>query len=294
MNISQLIPSPRKAIIAAFIIGGLVFAASAIGFYHQTVHAGNALSFLSENRSAPQPAHVKTSTIPQYHYRITAVYPHDPQAFTQGLVYTNGYLYESTGLYGRSSLRKVELKTGKIIQYRKLPDKHFGEGIALINNEIYQLTWKARTGYRYNAETFELIAEFSYPTEGWGLTYNGESVILSDGTPVVYFYNPQTFTELRRITVTDDRGPVRYINELEYIQGEIFANVWQTDYIVRIDPHSGKVTGRIDLSALRKSLPMAHKIDVLNGIAYNPETQKLLVTGKLWPKLFEIKLTDKE
>ena len=235
-----------------------------------------------------------------YTYQIVNSYPHDTRAFTQGLIYHDGLLYVGTGLRGHSSLRKVELETGKVLKLLKLPSRFFGEGITIWNDKIIQLTWTSNVGFVYNRETFEKLANFSYPTDGWGITDDGKNLIMSDGTNNLYFLNPETFERIRTIKVTEKIGdnqiPVEKLNELEYINGEIFANVWLTDNIVRISPETGEVLGKIDLTGLIDLQPIpAQGIpqNVLNGIAYDKENNRLFVTGKLWPKLFEIKLTKK-
>ena len=226
---------------------------------------------------------------PVYGYRVIATYPHDPNAFTQGLVYYQGDFYESTGLRGRSSLRKVDLETGDILQIRKLPDAYFGEGLALFDDKLYQLTWQSHTGFIYDRASFDLLTTFHYPTEGWGLTHNGWELIMSDGTPTLYFLDPNTLGVLRQVAVADENGPVWKLNELEYIDGAVYANVWQTDRIARIDPDTGRVTAWIDLTGL---LPPEDRpgANVLNGIAWDEQGGRLFVTGKLWPKLFQIEL----
>ncbi len=230
---------------------------------------------------------------PTYGYRVLAVYPHDANAFTQGLVYDGGDLYESTGLRQRSSVRRVDLETGQVLQMRSLADTYFGEGLTLFQNRLYQLTWQSHIGFIYDPTTFDLLNVFHYPTEGWGLTHNGKELIMSDGTPTLYFLDPVSLQPVRQISVKDEKGPVWRLNELEYIEGEIYANVWQTDRIARIDPTTGRVIAWIDLSGL---LPPEDRIgaDVLNGIAWDAENQRLFVTGKLWPKLFQIELVPPE
>ena len=227
-----------------------------------------------------------------YGYEVVKVYPHDPQAFTQGLVFFEGGVFEGTGLEGRSELRQVELETGKVLKRRGIAADQFGEGITLFENKLYQLTWKSRKGYVYDRASFKLIRTFAYPTEGWGLTHDGKRLILSDGTPTLYFYDPKTLKSTGSVFVTQPDGtPLRNLNELEYINGEIWANVWQTDYIARIDPKSGKVTSFVNLTGLLpKNTNLTRNADVLNGIAYDPQDKRVFVTGKLWPFLFEIKL----
>ena len=224
-----------------------------------------------------------------YGYRVVNTFPHDPQAFTQGLVYDRGDLLEGTGLRGRSSLRRVDLETGAVLQRRDLPAQFFGEGVALVDDRIYQLTWTSQQGFVYDRDSFDLLDSFTYPTQGWGLTYDGQRLIMSDGSDALYFRDPVTFAELSRIQVRDGATPVTRLNELEYVQGEVWANVWLTDRVARIDPQTGQVTGWIDLSGLLSPQEQA-AADVLNGIAYDPQTDRVFVTGKLWPKLFEIEL----
>lgn len=223
-------------------------------------------------------------------YRIVNTYPHDPSAFTQGLVFADGVLYEGTGLRGQSSLRKVDLKTGTILQVRQLPVRFFGEGITIYGNRVIQLTWRAKVGFVYHKQTFQLLDTFNYSTEGWGITHDGRSLIISDGTSTLYLLDPQTFREVGRLEVHTRDGPVSRLNELEYVQGEIYANIWKTDRIARISPQTGEVAGWIDLERLLKPEDRYRRIDVLNGIAYDVKNDRLFVTGKLWPKLFEIEL----
>jgi glutamine cyclotransferase len=228
--------------------------------------------------------------IPVYTYNIVNTYPHDRDAFTQGLVFEDGVLYEGTGLYGNSSLRKVQLETGSVLQIYELPDQFFGEGITIYGDKIIQLTWQSNIGFVYDKDSFELLQEFNYSTEGWGITYDGESLIMSDGTSTLHFLDPQTFEEIGQLAVFDNHGPVTRLNELEYIQGEIYANVWQTDRVARIAPDTGQVIGWVDLRGLLTAEDRSEPVDVLNGIAYDANNDRLFVTGKLWPKLFEIEL----
>jgi glutamine cyclotransferase len=228
--------------------------------------------------------------IPVYSYNIVNTYPHDPDAFTQGLVFEDGVLYEGTGLYGQSTLRRVELETGDVLQNLELSDEFFGEGITIYGNEIIQLTWKSNVGFVYDKNSFELLQQFNYSTEGWGITHNGTCLIMSDGTSTLHFLDPQTFEEIGQLAVFANDDPVTKLNELEYVQGEIYANVWQTDRIARIEPGTGRVVGWIDLRGLLTAEDRTEPVDVLNGIAYDAEADRLFVTGKLWPKLFEIEL----
>ncbi|GIU82550.1 MAG: glutaminyl-peptide cyclotransferase [Acidobacteria bacterium] len=241
----------------------------------------------------------KSTGVPTYTYEVVKVYPHDPKAFTQGLVYHNGYLYEGTG--GRkdddfhSSLRKVELETGKVLQKIDLPGEYFGEGIAILNNKIYQLTWQENTVFVYDLETFRLLKKFTYSGEGWGLTTDGVHLFMSDGTHVIRVVDPEKFETIRTIVVLDEKGkPIMRLNELEYIKGEIWANVWEKTQIVRIDPNSGKLLGRIDLTKLVYEVTREdERADVLNGIAYDAVNDRIFITGKKWRKLFEIRLKEK-
>lgn len=234
----------------------------------------------------------RSSEPPTYGYEVVRSYPHDPQAFTQGLVYRNAYLYEGTGLNGRSSIRRVRLDTGLVLDIRPLQELYFGEGITELNGSIYQLTWRNGLAFVYDANTLDHTRTFTYTGEGWGLTTDGTRLIMSDGSAQLRFLDPVTFRELRRITVRDPNGAVEQLNELEWVKGEIFANVWQTDRIVRIAPNDGRVTGWIDLSGLLTP-EQRMRTDVLNGIAYDQDGDRLFVTGKLWPRVFEIKLVRK-
>ncbi|TFW14999.1 glutaminyl-peptide cyclotransferase [Massilia arenosa] len=237
-------------------------------------------------------AHAASAAIPVYGFFVKNAYPHDPQAFTQGLVYKDGFFYESTGLNGRSSLRKVELATGKVLQKTDASKEYFGEGIALVHGEIDWLTWTTETGFVMDAKTFKEKRRFKYKGEGWGLTSDAKAVYMSDGSAFIRILDPKTLEEKKRIQVTADGKPISYLNELEMVEGELFANIWGQDVIARIDPASGKVVGWIDLTDL---LPPARRgaaspDAVLNGIAYDAKGKRLFVTGKLWPKLFEIEL----
>jgi glutamine cyclotransferase len=229
--------------------------------------------------------------VPVYSYKIIKTFPHDPGAFTQGLVYyKDNILYEGTGMWGESSLRKVELETGKVLQIHRLPSDLFGEGIVVWKDKIIQLTWQHRKGFVYDRETFTLLREFTYPTEGWGITHDGSRLIMSDGSATLFVWDPETLQEIGRIDVRDQNGPVARLNELEYINGLIYANVWQTDRIAIIQPDTGRVVGWIDLAGLLKPEDRSSKVDVLNGIAYDAQGDRLFVTGKYWPKLFQIQL----
>ena len=232
----------------------------------------------------------KPETPAAWTYTVVNTFAHDPKAFTQGLVFEDGFLYEGTGLNGRSELRKVELETGNVLQIHKLPDEFFGEGITIYGDRIIQLTYLSRVGFVYNKETFKLLQEFNYPTEGWGLTHDGNYLIMSDGTPMLYFLDPETFAQNHKIMVLDQDSPVWGLNELEYIDGQIYANVWPTERIVRIEPETGEVIGWIDMEGILAPQDHSEPVDVFNGIAYDPANRRLFVTGKFYPKLYEIKL----
>jgi len=221
------------------------------------------------------------------------MYPHDPEAFTQGLVFANGFLYESTGLNGKSSLRKVELETGRVIKKYSLSPRYFAEGLTLWNGSAVQLTWKSGKGFVYNLESFAVEREFKYHGEGWGLTQDGKSLIMSNGTEELLFLDPVRLVPQRSLRVVDKGRPVLLLNELEYIKGEIFANIWQKDVIAIISPKTGEVTGWLDMSDLRKELPSGSNAEALNGIAYDADKGRIFVTGKLWPVLFEIEIINK-
>jgi glutaminyl-peptide cyclotransferase len=229
----------------------------------------------------------------QYSYEVVAVFPHDTRHFTQGLEFHENMLYEGTGQEGSSAIYRINLKNGSVEKQLKLENQYFGEGITILNNKIFQLTYKHQLGFVYDLNTFETIKTFKYKSkEGWGLTNDGQNLIMSDGTENIIFINPDTFSEIKRIQVTNEHNVVNSINELELIKGEIWANIWMTDTILIIDPKTGKVTGEINLSGLSGTILQNQKepVDVLNGIAWNPLTDKIYVTGKWWPKLYEIKL----
>jgi glutamine cyclotransferase len=221
---------------------------------------------------------------------VVNTFPHDRAAFTQGLVFEDGMLYEGTGLNGRSTLRHVELESGDVLQSYSLSPEYFGEGITIWEDRIVQLTWKSGQGFVYEKDSFELLDSFVYPIEGWGITHDGARLIMSDGTSMLHFWDPDTFEEVGSVEVCGDAGPVTRLNELEYIQGKVFANVWQTDRIAIIDPDTGSVTAWIDLRGLLGPEDLSEPVDVLNGIAYDADGERLFVTGKLWPKVFQIEL----
>ncbi len=242
------------------------------------------------------PAHIPEKPPQDIPYRIVAKYPHPPGSFTQGLVFDSGYLYESTGRYGLSRLRKIRLETGEILQEFSLSPNVFGEGITIYKDRIIQLTWQSRIGFVYDKKSFRLLGSFRYPArmEGWGITNNGEHLIMSDGSNRLYFLDPDSFSVRSRLEVVDKEKPVYNINELEYIEGAIYANVWQSTKIIKIDPRSGQVTATIDLSDIVPKEYRGHTDYVLNGIAYDPGEKRLFITGKMWPHVFEVELIQDE
>jgi glutaminyl-peptide cyclotransferase len=232
---------------------------------------------------SPAPRHIDG-------YQVIHVYPHDATAFTQGLIYADGHLYESTGQNGKSSIRMVDVYTGQVLQKHDLPSEYFGEGLTDWGSILIQLTWKAHKGFVYDRFSFSQLRTFSYEGEGWGLTHDKTQLILSDGTSQLHFFDPNSFKVTRRLRVTDEAGhPVDNLNELEFVHGEIYANIWHSDQIARISPSNGKVLGWIDLSGIIDKRELSSPEAVLNGIAYDSSTDRLFVTGKLWPKLFEIR-----
>lgn len=226
---------------------------------------------------------------PVYTYKVVKTYPHDSSAFTQGLIFLDGFLYEGTGLNGRSGLRKVKLETGRVLQQVPIEERYFGEGITDWGSELVQLTWQTGVGFVWDRATMKVKRQFQYAGEGWGLTHDTQRLIMSDGSPVLRFLDPKTQAETGRLVVLDGRKPVANLNELEWVKGEIWANIWQTERIARISPQTGAVLGWIDLSGLLTDSE-SHNVDVLNGIAYDAKQDRLFITGKLWPKIFELKI----
>jgi len=255
--------------LAIILIGVAVIAVSSV-----------TLVLLSNTPVDPEPLH--------YTYQILNMYPHDEDAFTQGLVFEDGVLYEGTGRYGQSTLRRVELETGNIIQFHALPDQFFGEGITIFDDKIIQLTWQSGKGFVYDKNSFDLLQEFTYPTEGWGITHNGSALIMSVGNATLYFLDPETFQTIGQVEVYDEE-PVDFLNELEYIHGMVYANIWKEEKIVIINPQTGRVTGWIDLEGINEA-EKQNSSSMLNGIAYDAEEDRLFVTGKMWSQLFEISL----
>jgi glutamine cyclotransferase len=232
----------------------------------------------------------KPDTAETFTYRIINTFPHDPKAFTQGLVFGDSFLYEGTGRYGQSELRRVELETGDVNRIHELSSEFFGEGITVYGEHIIQLTYRENIGFVYDKDTFQLLRQFDYPMEGWGITHDGRRLIVSDGTSALYFLDPETFEQVGRIRVYDGNVPVWGLNELEYVKGQVYANVWPTDRITIIAPDTGQVMGWISLKGILTRKDQTEYVDVLNGIAYDEKNGRLFVTGKYWPKLFEIEL----
>lgn len=240
---------------------------------------------------SPYPEPENGEQTPVFTFRVLNSYPHDTGAFTQGLLWDNGVLYESTGNVKTStSLRQVNLEDGEVLQIETQPDPYFGEGLVLWDDKLIQLTWRDQVAFVYDRESFAQIGQFEYETEGWGLTHDGRQLIMSDGSNILYFRDPETFAEMEQVPVFDGDQPVFNLNELEYIDGEVWANIWQTNRIARIDPDSGQVTAWVDLTGLLDTNNLAEPVDVLNGIAYDADNERLFVTGKLWPALFEIEV----
>jgi glutamine cyclotransferase len=245
--------------------------------------------------AAPQAARAAKAapTVEQFSYQIVRSHPHDPTSFTQGLTIADGQLYEGTGLYGQSSLRRVDLATGAALQQVALDGQFFGEGIAVVGDRIVQLTYQTGVGFVYDRKTFAKLREFRYKGEGWGLTYDGQRLIMSDSTDTLRFWNPETFEEVGRLRVRDGDRAIDRVNEMEYVDGAIYANIWQEDRIARIDPKTGLVTAWIDMSNLLTATERSRGVDVLNGIAHDPRTGHFLITGKLWPWVFEVRFVKK-
>lgn len=264
--------SPREAIVSALVLIAMV---------------------LVSGCGEPLPSASPPSPAPVDGYRIVSVYPHDPGAFTEGLIYRDGFLYESTGLHGESSLRRVRLKTGVVVQQHDLDVADFGEGLTEWKGRLIQLTWKSGYALLYDLRALRPMGDLPYSGEGWGLTRDGQQLIASDGTAHLRFLDPKTLAEIRSVEVTDNGESISALNELEYVEGEIYANVWHTDRIARISPDTGEVKGWIDLEGLHPSTDQDDPEAVLNGIAYDPSRKRLFVTGKLWPKLYEIEIVPK-
>ena len=242
----------------------------------------------SQSSTAPQSAHVV-----EFGYELVRSMPHDKRAFTQGFVMDGGFFYESDGGYGTSSLRRIVPLAGQSLNKIDLPQSIFAEGLTMLDGKLYMITWKTEKGFIYDPTTLKQVGEFAYAGEGWGLTNDGKSLVLSDGTNRIRFIDPKTFAVTRTIDVTLDGKPLAQLNELEWVKGEIYANVWHENFIVRIDPGSGRVTGKVDLTGIMTPAPNADIEDVLNGIAYDAASDRLFVTGKRWTRVYEIKLVKK-
>jgi len=272
-----------------------------IADYKLGKHVVTAIVFYeNKTKKVETPVYIMADSAPKiYTYKVINSYPHDKRAYTQGLEYANGFLYEGTGQKGESSIRKVELETGEILQQKNLDEQYFGEGITIFNNKIHQLTWKSGFGFVYDLETFEKEKEFKYTKsrEGWGLTNNGEKLIKTDGTERIWFLNPDTLIEEHYIEAYTNKRKVENLNELEYVNGLIYANVWQQNSILMVNPYNGKIEGVANLNSLKnliaKEQTLQESDDVLNGIAYDKENNRLFVTGKHWSKLYEIELIKK-
>lgn len=244
----------------------------------------------AHTNTSPRNDSPANAVVPKFGYQVVNIWPHDPNAFTQGLLFLDGKMVESTGQEGRSSLRNVELQTGRILKKIDVPYPYFAEGITVFNNKIYQLTWQDQLGFIYDAQSFEKTGQFYYNGEGWGLTTDGRSLILSDGSNRIRFLDPDSFKVTKTIAVMDGKTPVDQLNELEFVNGEIYANIWHDDRIATINPENGRVTAWIDLAGLLQPGDVQDPEAVLNGIAYDQSSGRLFVTGKLWPRLFEIKI----
>ena len=280
-NATKTTSKAKRSGISNRITVALVIAAAAIA----------ALLFALNCTNSPTPAD-KPGIAPAKldSYEIVGSVPHDPQAFLQGLVWYDNGFYESTGLEGRSTLRRVDYRSGKVVKSINLAPDLFGEGLAMVGDRLVQLTWKAHRGFVYDRESFKLLRDFSYDTEGWGITYDGTNLVMSDGSSTLTYLDPETFRPGRRLNVTWNGQPYADLNELEYIEGEIWANVWQQDYIFRIDPQTGRVKSYLDMKNLFPPQQRTGSEDVLNGIAYDPQQKRIFVSGKLWPRIFEIRV----
>lgn len=278
----------------------LITAAGCVNTPGQRTPTSAATNTITAETRIPTPLPLATPTLPQTaqtcpsatHHSVEIVnrHPHDSSAYTQGLLFQDGYFYESTGLLGESSIRKVNPATGEVLQMHALASDLFGEGLALVNNHLIQLTWKNNRALVYTLDNMTPVAEFSYPGEGWGLTYDGQQLIMSDGTSWLRFLDPVSFEEKSRLMVIDGHTPIERINELEIVQGKILANIWQTSQIIAIDPHSGCITTWVNLDALVREESNQPDAEVLNGIAFDPNSGRLWVTGKRWNSVYEIKI----
>jgi glutamine cyclotransferase len=274
----------RQSKAPIILVVAMIAVVVALVIYFLTRSGSNAPSNSSnENRTASAPAKLDS-------YEIVNDYPHDPQAFLQGLVWYDNGFYEGTGLEGRSTLRRVEFPSGRVVKSISLAPDLFGEGVALVGDRLVQLTWTTQRGFVYDRDSFKLLREFNYKTEGWGITYDGKNLVMSDGTSTLTYLDPESFQPVRRLNVTWNGRPQDNLNELEYIEGEIWSNVWQTNYILRIDPETGRVKSFLDMKNLLAPQLRTGSEDVLNGIAYDAQNKRIFVSGKRWPRIFEIRV----
>jgi len=269
-------------------VAALALAASAALFIFASMRSGPESQ--SNGTTVNETTTASDERARQDSYEVVNSYAHDSTSFTQGLLWHDGGFYESTGQYGQSKLRRLEFPSGKVLKEISLTPELFGEGLALVDGRLIQLTWKSHRGFVYDLNTFRLLQEFSYDTEGWGLTYDGQNLILSDGSSDLFYLDPQTFKPVRKLAVRINGQPIRELNELEFIDSEIWANVWQTDLIVRIDPSTGRVASFLNLKGILAPSDRTGGESVLNGIAYDGDKKRIFVTGKLWPRILEIKL----
>ena len=280
--------SKRKRSRVVISVAALAVAASAALLIGALMRSGSESQ--SNGTVVDKPTTTSDQRARQVSYEVINSYAHDSTSFTQGLLWQEGGFYESTGQYGQSKLRRLEFPSGKVLKEISLTPELFGEGLALVERRLIQLTWKSHRGFVYDLDTFGLLQEFSYDTEGWGLTYDGKNLILSDGSSDLFYFDPQTFKPVRKLAVRMNGQPIRDLNELEFIDGEIWANVWQTDIILRIAPSTGKVTSFLDLKGVLAPSDKTGREDVLNGIAYDADHKRIFITGKLWPRIFEIRI----
>ena len=278
-------PKPSRAVVTVIVLGLAAAATLVILASMRPKQTGQSTGAIGNQTSGAPDQRAR-----QVSYEVVNSYPHDPMSYTQGLVWADGGFYESSGLYGQSKLRRLEFPSGKVLKQIQIDPELFAEGLALIESRLIQLTWKSHRGFVYDKDTFRLLHEFSYDTEGWGLTFDGKNLILSDGSSDLFYLDPQTFKPTKTLPVTMNGQPVRDLNELEFIDGEIWANVWQTDLIIRINPGTGQVASFLNLKAILKPSERPGSEAVLNGIAYDSEQKRIFITGKLWPRIFEIKV----
>lgn len=276
---------PSRAVVTVIVLGLAAGATLVILASMRPKPTGQSTGAIGNQTSAAPDQRAR-----QVSYEVVNSYPHDPTSYTQGFVWADGGFYESSGLYGQSKLRRLEFPSGKVLKQIQIDPELFAEGLTLIEPRLIQLTWKSHRGFVYDKDTFRLLQEFSYDTEGWGLTFDGKNLILSDGSSDLFYLDPQTFKPTKTLPVTMNGEPVRELNELEFIEGEIWANVWQTDLIIRINPSTGQVASFLNLKSILRPSERPGSEAVLNGIAYDPVQKRIFITGKLWPRIFEIKV----